>query len=70
MQIPGVAGLPLVNHLKLMADLEPTTQRRPHRGEIHAIVDGKTVILTAEVHTEPGGSQVITVLCPNTSPPS
>jgi type II secretory ATPase GspE/PulE/Tfp pilus assembly ATPase PilB-like protein len=44
MQIPGVAGLPLVNRLKLMADLEPTTQRRPHQGEIHAIVDGKTVI--------------------------
>ncbi len=68
MKIPGVAGLPLVNRLKLMADLEPTTKRRPHQGEIHAIVDGKSVIFTVEVQAESDGAQKVTVQCPTVSP--
>ena len=64
MKVPASVGQAVRNRLRLMADLEPTTARRPHQGEIHAIFDGRSVVLTTELTTDLSDLQEITIHCP------
>jgi type II secretory ATPase GspE/PulE/Tfp pilus assembly ATPase PilB-like protein len=64
MKVPAVVGQAVWNRLRLMADLEPTTARRPHRGEIHAIFKGRNLVLTTELTTDLSDLQEITIHCP------
>ena len=66
MKVPDVWGKQVMNRLRLMAGLEPTTKGR-RTGEIHCILDGALVILTVDAPATPDGSQKITVTTPGTA---
>jgi type II secretory ATPase GspE/PulE/Tfp pilus assembly ATPase PilB-like protein len=61
MQIPSAAGRPVMNRLRVMANLDPTTTPRPHSGEIHVAMEGRTILLNAQVHATSDGSQELTI---------
>ena len=67
MTIPNAAGMPTINRLRVMADLDPTARRRPHSGEIHAVLDGNKVVLRAQLNTNPDSSQEMTIDCSATA---
>ena len=67
MTVPSTAGKAVINRLRIMADLDPTTRQRPHRGEIHGVLDGTPVLLKVNVQTRPDGSQESNVTIPETA---
>ena len=67
MTVPSIVATPVINRLRIMADLDPTTKERPHRGEIHAVLDGTKVIMKVDVQAHPDGSQEANVTIPGTA---
>src|SRR5579864_1803434 len=49
MTLPLAAGRPLINRVRVMANLDRTSVPRPHAGEIRCLVSGREYYLTAEV---------------------